>query len=106
MAEFQQESRLRLLLQRSAFLPRPVAQHVVRDTNGFVARVDFAWPDARLAVEYEGRWHGERQNVAKDRRRLNQLTAAGWTVLFVTAEDLVDPVRLVARIVAALSAAR
>lgn len=101
-----QESRLRLLLHRSALLPRPVAQHVVRDADGFVDRVDFAWPAARLAVEYEGRWHGERQNVARDRRRLNRLTAAGWTVLFVTAEDLVDPVRLVARIVAALSAAR
>jgi hypothetical protein len=99
-----QETRLRLLLHRSS-VPRPVAQYVVRDAEGFVARVDFAWPDARLAVEYEGRWHGERQNVANDRRRLNRLSAAGWTVLFVTAEDLADPVRLVARIAAALAAA-
>jgi very-short-patch-repair endonuclease len=105
LAESPQETRLRLLLHRSR-LPRPVAQHVVRDGDGFVARVDFGWPEARLAVEYEGRWHGERQNVAKDRRRLNRLTAAGWTVLFVTAEDLADPVRLVARIGAALAVAR
>jgi very-short-patch-repair endonuclease len=98
-----QETRLRLLLHRSA-LPRPVAQHVVRDADGFVARVDFAWPARRLAVEYEGRWHGERQNVAKDRRRLNRLTAAGWTVVFVTAEDLTEPGGLVARIAGALAA--
>ena len=101
LAESPQETRLRLLL-RSSRLPRPVAQHPVRDRDGFVARVDFAWPDHRLAVEYEGRWHGERQNVARDRRRLNRLTAAGWTVVFVTAEDLAEPVQLIARIAAAL----
>ena len=72
-----QETRLRLLLHRSA-LPRPIAQFVVRDARGFVARVDFAWPEAKVAVEYEGTWRGESaQQVAKDRRRLNRLTAAG-----------------------------
>jgi Protein of unknown function (DUF559) len=97
-----QETRLRLLLHRSA-LPRPVAQYVVRDAAGFVARVDFAWPEAKVAVEYEGRWHGESpQQVAADRRRLNRLRAAGWTVVFVTAEDLYHPDRLVADIAAAL----
>ncbi|MGZ4604987.1 MAG: hypothetical protein ACXVX8_00860 [Blastococcus sp.] len=97
-----QETRLRLLLHRSP-LPRPVAQFVVRDADGFVARVDFGWPEARVAVEYEGAWHGETpQQVAADRRRLNRLTAAGWTVVFVTAADLQRPELLVARIAAAL----
>ncbi|MGY1604610.1 DUF559 domain-containing protein [Geodermatophilus sp. SYSU D00815] len=101
LAESPQETRLRLLLHRSS-LPRPVAQHVVRDAGGSVARVDFARPEARVAVEHEGRWHG--QNVARDRRRLNRLTAAGWTVVLVTAEDLADPAPLIARIAAALAA--
>jgi AbiEi antitoxin C-terminal domain len=105
LAESPQETRLRLLLGRSA-LPAPVAQYTVRDDDGFVARVDLAWPDRRVALEYEGRWHGERQNVARDRRRLNRLTAAGWTVVFVTAEDLADPVQLVARVGAALGTPR
>lgn len=97
-----QETRLRLILWGSR-LPRPVAQYTVRSGNGaFVARVDFAWPERKVAVEYEGLWHGERQNVAKDRRRLNELRAAGWTVVFVTAADLHDPVQLIARIAAAL----
>jgi very-short-patch-repair endonuclease len=91
-----------LLLHRSR-LPRPVAQHTVRNGGGFVARVDFAWPEQRVAVEYEGAWHGERQNVAKDRGRLNRLTAAGWRVVFVTAADLHRPERLIARIAAALA---
>jgi len=97
-----QETRLRLLLHRSG-LPRPVAQFVVRDADGFVARVDFAWPGAKVAVEYEGVWHGESpQQVAADRRRLNRLTAAGWTVVFVTAADLHHPEQLLARLAALL----
>jgi very-short-patch-repair endonuclease len=98
-----QETRLRLLLHRSP-LPRPIAQFEVRDPAGFVARVDFAWPEAKIAVEYEGTWHGDSpQQVAADRRRLNRLTAAGWTVIFVTAADLHRPDQLVARLAAALS---
>ncbi|HEV7187847.1 MAG TPA: hypothetical protein VGN28_08120 [Blastococcus sp.] len=97
------ETRLRLLLHRSA-LPRPVAQFVVREGSGQIARVDFGWPDAKVAVEYEGRWHGETpQQVDADRRRLNRLTAAGWTVVFVTAADMRHPALIVARIAAALA---
>ena len=98
-----QETRLRLLLHASS-LPRPVAQFEVHDASGrFVARVDFAWPEHRLALEYEGTWHGEPQQVGKDRARLNRLTACGWRVVFVTAADMRDPVRLLARIAAALA---
>jgi Protein of unknown function (DUF559) len=106
LAESPQETRLRLVLHASP-LPHPVAQHTVVDDDGrFVARVDFAWPEHRLAVEYEGVWHGEPQNVARDRTRLNRLTAAGWRVVFVTAADLRRPDELLARITAALAASR
>lgn len=37
------ETELRLLLHRSP-LPRPIAQHSVRQRGQFVARVDFGWP--------------------------------------------------------------
>jgi very-short-patch-repair endonuclease len=94
-----------LLLHRSS-LPRPVAQFEVRHAGRRVAAVDFGWPEQKVALEYEGVWHGEAQQVGKDRRRLNGLTAAGWTVIFVTAADLRDPVGLIARIAAALSAPR
>jgi very-short-patch-repair endonuclease len=105
LAQSPQETRLRLLLHRSA-LPRPAAQFQVRDARGFVAKVDFGWPEHKIALEYDGVWHGEAQQVGKDRRRLNRLTEAGWTVIFVTAADLRDPVGLVARIAAALKAPR
>ena len=97
-----QETRVRLLLHRSG-LPLPVAQHRVLDHRGrFVARVDFGWPEHRIAVEYDGLWHADAQQFPKDRQRLNRLTAAGWRVVFVTAADLRDPERLLARIAAAL----
>jgi very-short-patch-repair endonuclease len=106
LAESPQETRLRLLLHGYR-LPRPTAQYTVRGPDGrFIARVDFAWPDVKVAVEYEGMWHGQAQQVARDRRRLNDLGAAGWTVVFVTAADLRDPVQLIARIAAALTAPR
>jgi very-short-patch-repair endonuclease len=95
-----QETRLRLLLHRSA-LPTPVAQHVVQHRGRFVARLDFAWPRHRVALEYEGAWHTTR--VAADRRRIEALQAAGWRVLFVTARDLHQPGPLLARITAALA---
>lgn len=101
LAESPQETRLRLLLRASG-LPAPVAQYRVHDDRGFVARVDFAWPDHKLAVEYDGLWHAEAGQFAKDRRRLNRLQAAGWRVVFVTAADLARPVELVQRIAAAL----
>lgn len=103
-AESQQESRLRVLLALSGLFPD--VQVTVRDDAGdFVARVDLAFREQRLAIEYDGAWHGERAQFAKDRRRLNRLVAAGWTVLHVTAQDLRDPAALVARIRALLAAA-
>lgn len=72
-----------------------VPQHVVRDHRGFVARVDLAFPDVQLAIEYDGRWHAERTAFTKDRERLNRLQSAGWEVLTITAEMLRDPQRVV-----------
>jgi very-short-patch-repair endonuclease len=100
-----QETRLRLLIHRSD-LPDPVAQYRVRIGDRSIARVDFAWPEQQLALEYEGAWHGERQQVARDRRRLNDLTRAGWRVIFVTAAELRDPIRLIERLAEALFPAR
>ena len=102
LAASPQETRVRLLLHHAG-LPAPVAQFQVFDAEGFVARVDFAYPEIRLAIEYDGLWHAEPKQFAKDRRRLNRLSAAGWRVIFVTAADLLHPERLVARLVAELA---
>jgi hypothetical protein len=96
------ETRLRLLIGRSN-LPTPVAQFEVFHDGLLVARVDFAWPDKKVALEYDGLWHAEKSQFAKDRERLNALREAGWAVVFVTAADLRRPQRLLGRIAAALA---
>ncbi|MGY1782106.1 endonuclease domain-containing protein [Geodermatophilus sp. SYSU D01036] len=101
-AESPQESRVRVLLALAGLAAVP--QYTVRDDDGgFVARVDLAFPEHRLAVEYDGAWHGEPGQLRRDRRRLNGLTAAGWRVVFVTAADLRAPEAVVARVVEALA---
>ena len=104
-AESPQETRLRLLIRRQRSTARRWRSTGSIDRRGrFVARVDFAWPDRKVAVEYDGLWHAEDGQFAKDRRRLNRLREAGWTVVFVTAADLHRPQELIVRIAAALGA--
>ena len=83
------ETRLRLLLIGGG-LPRPVAQHVVLDGSGqFVARVDLAYPDRRLAIEYDGREaHLEPGAFMVERRRQNRLLALDWMLVRFTAADV------------------
>lgn len=102
LAESPPETRIRLLIGRSG-LPAPVAQYRVQVDGRFVARVDFGWPGYKVALEYDGLWHAEAGQFAKDRQRLNRLREAGWRVVFVTAADLHDPQGLIARIQAALA---
>jgi very-short-patch-repair endonuclease len=102
-AESQPESRVRVLLALAGLLPE--IQYSVRDDAGdFVARVDLAFVEQRIAIEYDGAWHSAPGQFAKDRRRLNRLVAAGWTVLHVTAEDLRHPAALIARLKGMLAA--
>ena len=89
-AESPPETRLRVMLRSAGLLLVP--QYVVRDADGrFVARVDLAFPEHRIAIEYDGAWHGNPGQLARDRRRLNALQVAGWTVLHVTATDMHRP---------------
>lgn len=72
-------------------LPAPVRQHEVA-VRGRVRRLDFAWPEARVALEVDGyRWHSSRSSWENDRARLADLRRAGWTIIHVTQSDLGDP---------------
>ena len=47
-------------------------------------RFDYAWPDKRLAVEFDGgQWiaHGGRHNRDGDREKLNVAAVMGWRVM-------------------------
>ena len=99
------ESTVRVALAIAGIEP-PVPQYSVMRHGYFIARVDLAWPALRFAVEYDGQWHADRDQLARDRRRLRELTAAGWQVYHVTRDDLRDLDRLVRGIAAAITARR
>jgi len=62
-------------------LPRPTTQHEIRDAEGgFVARVDLAWVDDRVAREYDSDGFHPPAKAEADERRRQRIEAAGWTV--------------------------
>lgn len=101
-AESPPESRLRVSLVLGG-LPAPVPQLPVLVGGEFVARVDLGWSRYRIAIEYDGAWHADPEQLARDRRRLRALNAAGWYVYHVTSADMQDLDALVADIRALLA---
>jgi Protein of unknown function (DUF559) len=88
LAESPRESRTRLAIH-DAGLPRPTLQHWVDDHGTPVYRLDLAYPQHRVAVEYDGQeWH-DRTQAQRDADRLRRqwLTAHGWTVIVVRRGD-------------------
>ena len=81
-----------------AGLPAPVSQYEVVADGSWLARVDLAWPEARLIVEYEGAYHFEGLQIARDDVRIHRLIAAGWRVIRWAAHDLRDMDAVVQRI--------
>lgn len=53
-------------------------------------RCDLYWPDAKLAVEYEGQIHAEPDRISKDSMRRDALISRGITVVTVTKWQLND----------------
>lgn len=102
LSESPMESRMRVLLVSSGFEGH-VLQHEIRDGHGrFVARVDLAYPERRIAVEYDGSFHW-RQRRDDDRRR-DKLRALGWQVFVMSASDYYRPEGFVAELRRAFAA--
>lgn len=106
-AESVLEARLRRLVRRRR-LPEGVPQLDVYDGERFVARLDLAYPDEKIAVEADGyRWHGDPARWRADLARRNELTRLGWQVLHFTWNDLkFDEQRVAATIAGAVNRAR
>lgn len=101
------ETWLRLTLVDGG-MPEPDLQFEVRCDGRLVARLDTAYVEARVAVEYEGEHHlTNRRQWQRDIRRYEDLTRLGWLVIRVTADDLFrQPAALVARVRSAVSSRR
>lgn len=103
-AESRPETLLRLLLL-DAGLPEPVLNSVVRDQLGLlIGRVDMAYLEWRVIVEYDGDQHRtSTRQYERDQTRLDALRRAGWTVIHVRRHGLfVRPEATVARVRTAL----
>ncbi|MDQ3962553.1 MAG: endonuclease domain-containing protein [Actinomycetota bacterium] len=88
-------------------LPQMTRQFEIFDGPRFMAKVDFAIPEARLAIEVLGyRWHSGRKDWHHDFARLTRLAETGWRVMFVTKESLAAPRDLAQKIRRALGQAQ
>ncbi|GFG72958.1 hypothetical protein [Mycobacterium botniense] len=106
-AESPMESEARLVMI-DAGLPTPVLQYEVMDANGKTWRLDFAWPEYRVAAEYDGvAWHSGPEAFFRDRRRSAALQDLGWVIVSIVAEDVrYRPWDLIGRIEAQLHRAK
>ena len=91
------ERRMGELLRRAG-LPAAVVHHVVCTPAGvFLAEVDFAYPEIKLAIEVDGFGaHGTPRAMAKDFVRQNGLVPYGWHVLRFTWRQVTRQPELVA----------
>jgi len=100
-AESAPESRVRVALVLAG-LP-PVPQFHVLHHGEFLGKVDLAWPEAKLIVEYEGAHHFDAEQAARDDQRYAVLAATGWRVIRLSAADLRDLDAVVCRVRDALT---
>jgi very-short-patch-repair endonuclease len=87
-AESPMESEARLAMLDGG-LPEPVLQHRIIDRDGILWRVDFAWPDRMVAVEYDGYdWHSSPDALRQDRQKRAALEEIGWRVMSIVSDDV------------------
>ncbi|MDP7736655.1 endonuclease domain-containing protein [Mycobacterium paragordonae] len=107
LAESPMESEARLAMLDGG-LPPPALQYEIVDLNGRLWRLDFAWPEYRVAAEYDGvDWHSGTDAFRRDRIRAAALQDLSWVVVPIIAEDVRHhPAQLVRRIESRLARAR
>lgn len=94
-AESPRESKVRRILMRAG-LPEPELNWTLRDARGnFVARLDMAYPDHRVAVEYDGRQHADVHQFRRDADRWPAIAGQGWLLVRVVDHHLRDPERFI-----------
>lgn len=72
-----------------AGIPLPQPQHWIEVEGVLTYRLDFAYPKARVCVEYDGfEWHEKSEEQREhDRKRRQWLRDHGWTVIVIRSGD-------------------
>lgn len=102
------ESRLRVLMYNHG-LPTPELQAVYEDEDGFVARVDFDFPEYETVVEFDGKVKytgGSPEVLTREKAREDRLRALGLQVVRSTWSDFARPSHTAARIRSAFTRSR
>lgn len=70
-------------------------------------RIDIAWPESQLGLEWDSKaWHSRAENMSNDRRRDREAALAGWVILRYTWDDLTKRSTRIVDEVAALLGSR
>lgn len=98
------ETRLRLLLMFAGLAEPQVNWTIRNDIGQVVYRLDLAFVEWRVAVEYDGRHHAEDDRQwAHDLGRREALDGLGWRLVIARATDVYSsPEQTVTRVVSAL----
>ena len=97
------ETRLRLVLCRSG-LPEPQLNVGTVLRTGVVREPDIAYPEHRVAVEYEGEGHSEAAQIIRDIAREEDYSGAGWILVRISKRHMGNDARAaVAKVRAALA---
>jgi len=79
-AQSPRESKLRLRVVTLGF-PRLETQIEVFDSARFVARLDMGWRHLRVGLEYDGEYHEQPDQVARDVARAGDVVGCGWVLV-------------------------
>ena len=67
----------------------PVGQYQIFDEEALIARVDFAYPELKIAIELDGyKYHHGKARWQRDLARRSALARLGWRVMHFSYEDL------------------
>ena len=80
------ESRVRVTLDQYGLGVPDVNHPVVHPITGRMLHLDMAYPELKIAIEYDGRFHADQWEADVERRRI--LDELGWDVIQVTAVDM------------------
>ena len=87
-AESPMESEMRLVFIDWG-VPKPELQYEITDRTGRTWRVDFAWPAANVAAEYDSvEWHANPDAFKHDRLKSARLQECGWTSIPAVVDDI------------------
>lgn len=82
------ETKLKQLLRRHG-MPTPEFQYEIWHDGRVVARVDAAYPEHRIAIEYDSyEHHTGKEAIVRDNDRRNELREIRWRTVVFTAADI------------------